>query len=73
LFRPAYKPISENVVHFDMPGPCRGKLILMPYQNIGRPIFPLDEFEWTPTPADVQLCGGKHVLATGTVLDGRAI
>lgn len=59
LFRPAYKPVSENVVHFDMPGPCRGKLSLMPYRGINRPIFPLDEFDWQPTLADVQLCDGE--------------
>ena len=64
LFRPAYKSISENVVHFDMPGPCRGKLTLMPYQNISRPMFPLDEFEWSPTLADVQSWDGKETLAT---------
>jgi microcystin degradation protein MlrC len=64
LFRPAYKSISENVVHFDMPGPCRGKLTLMPYQNISRPMFPLDEFEWSPTRADVQSWDCKKVLAT---------
>lgn len=63
LFRPAYKSISENIVHFDMPGPCRGKLTLMPYQNISRPMFPLDEFEWSPTLTDVRVCGDK-TLAT---------
>lgn len=64
LFRPAYKSISENVVHFDMPGPCRGKLTLMPYRNISRPMFPLDDFEWSPTLADVQSWGSKKILAT---------
>ncbi|HYI95609.1 MAG TPA: M81 family metallopeptidase [Bryobacteraceae bacterium] len=64
LFRPAYKSLSENIVHFDMPGPCRGKLTLMPYQNISRPMFPLDEFEWSPTLKDVSICGGNKTLAT---------
>ena len=64
LFRPAYKPISENIVHFDMPGPCRGKLALMPYKNISRPMFPLDDFEWTPTLSDVTLCGARQALAS---------
>lgn len=63
LFRPAYKPVSENVLHFDMPGPCRGKLALMPYSGISRPMFPLDQFEWNPTLADVQLCGEDRVYA----------
>ena len=48
LFRPAYEPISRAVAHLDLPGPCRGRLGKVPFQNIGRPIFPLDDFEWQP-------------------------
>lgn len=50
LFRAAYDSISRTVLYLDMPGPCRGNLLKVPFQNIGRPIFPLDDFEWAPSP-----------------------
>jgi microcystin degradation protein MlrC len=48
LFRPAYKEISQTIVHLDSPGSCRGRIEKVPFQRIQRPIYPLDEFEWDP-------------------------
>jgi microcystin degradation protein MlrC len=63
LFRPAYEEISRTVLDLDMPGPCRGKLNLMPYRQINRPIFPLDDFAWEPALTDVRLCGRSRASA----------
>ncbi|MGH9627042.1 MAG: M81 family metallopeptidase [Bryobacteraceae bacterium] len=60
LFRAAYREISETVLHLDMPGPCRGKLELMPYRRINRPIYPLDEFIWNAGSPGAKLCGQLH-------------
>lgn len=46
LFRPAYKEMLVGVLHLDMPGVCRGNLRQVPFQQIARPIFPLDDFSW---------------------------
>ena len=48
LFRPAYEPISKTILYLDMAGPCQGRLEAVPYRRINRPIFPLDDFEWSP-------------------------
>jgi microcystin degradation protein MlrC len=49
LFRPGYASMLERVIHLDMPGVCRGNLTKMPFQRIGRPIYPLDDFRWQET------------------------
>ena len=64
LFRAAYREISENVLYLNMPGPCSGKLQLLPYRHINRPIFPLDDFAWEPSMSDVRLCGEPAPLRT---------
>jgi microcystin degradation protein MlrC len=46
LFRPGYASMLGRVLHLDMPGVCRGNLRLIPFSNIGRPIWPLDDFDW---------------------------
>ena len=48
LFRPAYEDISTSVFNLDMPGPCRGRLELVDFRHVSRPIFPLENFEWHP-------------------------
>jgi microcystin degradation protein MlrC len=48
LFRPAYEPISKTILYLDMAGPCQGRLEAVPYRRINRPIFPLDDFAWSP-------------------------
>ena len=48
LFRAAYNSISNAVLHLDMPGPCRGRLERVEFNKIGRPIYPVDDFEWDP-------------------------
>lgn len=46
LFRPAYEELMIGVLHLDMPGVCRGDLRHVPFQQLARPIFPLDDFPW---------------------------
>lgn len=47
-YRFCYENISRSILNLDMPGAARGKLECVPFANINRPIFPLDDFEWTP-------------------------
>lgn len=46
LFRPGYATMLGRVINLDMPGVCRGNLVKVPFQDIGRPIWPLDHFHW---------------------------
>lgn len=46
LFRPGYASMLGCVVHLDMPGVCRGNLKKVPFVNLSRPIYPLDDFPW---------------------------
>jgi microcystin degradation protein MlrC len=41
--RRAYDPIASASFSVDTPGPCTSNLRLLPYRNVRRPIFPLDE------------------------------
>ncbi len=41
--RRAYEPIASRMAWADTPGPCSSRLRQLPYRNIQRPIFPLDE------------------------------
>ena len=47
LFRPGYAGITERVIDLDMPGVCRGNLKKVPFSKIERPIYPLDDFQWS--------------------------
>jgi microcystin degradation protein MlrC len=48
-FRAAFEPIATKVIEIDAPGISTPKLKTLDYQNLRRPIYPLDEdFEWTP-------------------------
>lgn len=40
--RRAYEPIAARFWSADTPGPCRSDLTTFPYQQLRRPIFPLD-------------------------------
>jgi microcystin degradation protein MlrC len=46
LFRAAYESISRTVLFLDMPGSCLGRLEVMPFEKINRPIYPLDDLSW---------------------------
>jgi len=46
-FRFCYEEISRSVLNLDLPGAARGRLEAMPFEKINRPIFPLNDFEWT--------------------------
>ncbi|MFV0338815.1 MAG: M81 family metallopeptidase [Chthoniobacterales bacterium] len=39
----AYEKIAQAHYYVDTPGPCSSNLKNLPYQNVRRPIFPLDE------------------------------
>jgi microcystin degradation protein MlrC len=41
--RPAYDRIAEASYVVDVPGPCAENLRLLPFENVTRPIYPLDE------------------------------
>lgn len=47
-FRAAFGPLSSRIVDVDTPGLSTPHLARLPFQRIERPIFPLDEFEWSP-------------------------
>lgn len=42
-FRPNFSPVSTTVIHLDMPGASSPHLASMPWENIQRPLFPLDD------------------------------
>jgi len=39
----AYDPIAKASYVVDVPGPCPEDLTRLPYENVDRPIYPLDE------------------------------
>jgi microcystin degradation protein MlrC len=41
--RRAYDPIAAQMFWVDTPGPCSSNLKSLPFQNVTRPIYPLDE------------------------------
>ena len=58
LFRPGYASMLNCVLNLDMPGVCRGNFVEVPFANIGRPIFPLDDFSWGGRSQPVAFFGG---------------
>jgi microcystin degradation protein MlrC len=42
-YRAAYMPIAKRVIEMDTAGLCTPNLARFPYQNLTRPIFPLDD------------------------------
>ena len=48
IFRAAYGPFARDIIFFYTPGAASPNLRSFPWQRIGRPIYPLDEFEWEP-------------------------
>lgn len=41
--RQAYLPIARASYALDLPGPCAENLGRLPFENVGRPIYPLDD------------------------------
>lgn len=41
--RRAYGPIARASYVLDLPGPCAENLRRLPFENVSRPIYPLDE------------------------------
>jgi microcystin degradation protein MlrC len=41
--RRAYDPIAAASYTVDLPGPCAENLKLLPFENVRRPVYPLDE------------------------------
>jgi microcystin degradation protein MlrC len=48
--RRAYDPIAVRSIWLNTPGPCDENLARLPYKNISRPIWPLDEIYEIKTP-----------------------
>ena len=42
--RAAYAPIAERMIEVETPGSCSGDVRRFPYQNIRRPLFPIDRW-----------------------------
>lgn len=40
---PAYDPIAKASYIVDAPGPCHEDLKRLPFENVSRPVYPLDE------------------------------
>jgi len=47
-FRAAYKDIADEIIIVDAPGAASPKLTALPWKRLGRPIYPLDDIQWTP-------------------------
>ncbi len=48
LFRAAYDRFSRRIIYVDTPGAASANLRQFPWQNISRPIYPLDDIDWEP-------------------------
>ena len=48
LFRAAYERFAREIVYLDTPGAASANLREFEWKNLVRPIYPLDEFEWSP-------------------------
>lgn len=42
-FRPVYEPFAKAIIELDTPGPCNTDVRQLPYQNMSRPIYPMDD------------------------------
>lgn len=58
MYRPGYAPLGGTTLDLDMPGVCRGNLHKVPFAKITRPIYPLDDFAWDASKAEVHLISG---------------
>jgi microcystin degradation protein MlrC len=47
-FRAAFEPIVDRVILVEGPGITGANLSRLPFAHIRRPIWPLDEVEWSP-------------------------
>jgi microcystin degradation protein MlrC len=43
-FRADYAPIAKEIIEVDLPGVAAINPAIIPYQNVTRPIYPLDRF-----------------------------
>jgi len=48
-FRAAYESFAHKIINIDTPGVCSPNLRSFPWRRVNRPIYPLDEFETTPS------------------------
>jgi microcystin degradation protein MlrC len=44
-FRPVYEPFAKAIIELDTPGPCNTDVRQLPYQNMSRPIYPIDDVQ----------------------------
>jgi microcystin degradation protein MlrC len=67
LFRPGYASMLNRVIHLDMAGVSRGNLNKVPFEHIGRPIYPLDDFPWEESPHPLFRHGPGTEASAGVV------
>jgi microcystin degradation protein MlrC len=49
-FRAAYRDVAARILNVRSPGAAPSDFWNLPYQQINRPLWPWDEFEWSPQP-----------------------
>ncbi|HEX2079264.1 MAG TPA: M81 family metallopeptidase [Longimicrobium sp.] len=52
MFRAAYAPLAHEVLMVDAPGASSANLRALPFRRLTRPLYPWDDFEWSPRAAD---------------------
>jgi microcystin degradation protein MlrC len=53
MYRAAFKELGGVAIDLDMAGVCRGNLKKCPFNKIGWPIYPLDDFVWNAAQQEV--------------------
>ncbi len=48
MFRAAYAPIAHRIIMVDTPGASSANLRALPFRRLPRPLYPFDDFDWTP-------------------------
>jgi microcystin degradation protein MlrC len=49
-FRAAYRDAAQRIFNVRSPGAAPADFWNLPYQQINRPLWPWDEFDWSPAP-----------------------
>ena len=53
LFKASYEPMAREILWVDAPGVSSPNLTRLPYRHIPRPLYPFEDFDWTPKPISV--------------------
>jgi len=54
LFKASYEPMAHEILWVDAPGVSSPNLTQLPFRHISRPLFPFEDFDWTPQPISVE-------------------